>query len=84
VEGIIDCAKESQWSLSISNALPNDGECFLQQAASSVIKSRRDDERQEFKLLKYKLWFLDEYCELHYTFWFSLNRFEQISEQAIS
>jgi hypothetical protein len=47
VEGIIDCAK-SQWSLNISNALPNDtndGELFLQQAASSVIRSRRDDER---------------------------------------
>jgi hypothetical protein len=54
------CVK-SQWSIHISIALSKDGECLLQQAAkaaSSIIRSRRDDERQGFKLLNYICGFL--------------------------
>jgi hypothetical protein len=82
VEGILDCAK-SLWSMDIAKSLPSDGECLLQQAVvGSAIRSRGDDERQGFKLLKYKMWFLDESCELRNTFWFNLNRYEQISDIA--
>jgi hypothetical protein len=36
--------------LNISYVYSEDGECSLEQAASSIIRSRRDDERQGFKL----------------------------------
>jgi hypothetical protein len=83
VEGILDCAK-SQCSLNISFALPIDGQRVFQQAASSINRSRRDDEKQGLKLLKSKMWFPDESCELHNTFWLNICTLYQNSDIAYS
>ena len=48
----------------------------------SRVRSRSDQERDGFKLLTYSTWFDDQQGDVKSTFWFNLNRPEQIKTMA--
>ncbi len=67
-----------QWHAKISRNLP----MVETNSGCSRVRSRSDQERDGFKLLTYSTWFDDQQGDVKSTFWFNLNRPEQIKTMA--